>query len=74
VLFRSSSYGYTDEWTDGSGLEYLRARYYSSAQGRFTSQDPFSGMLSNPATQNPYVYEANNPVRYTDPSGKIRYF
>lgn len=28
-----SNYGYTGEWTDGSGLQYLRARYYAPGQG-----------------------------------------
>ena len=38
--FDSSRYGYTGEWTDGSGLQYLRARYYSPAMGRFLSPIP----------------------------------
>ncbi len=30
----SSNYGYTGEWMDATGLEYLRARYYAPGQGR----------------------------------------
>jgi hypothetical protein len=33
--------------------------------------DPFPVLLSLPATQHPYLYGLNNPVRYTDPSGEI---
>ena len=69
--FDSSSYGYTGEWTDGSGLQYLRARYYSPAMGRFLSRDPFPGLQTQPATQNPYAYAANHLVLLADPSGEF---
>jgi RHS repeat-associated protein len=39
----SSSYGFAGEWTDGTGLQSLRARYYSPAQGRrlfFLTREP----------------------------------
>jgi hypothetical protein len=50
-------------------LQYLRARYYSPALKRFTSQDTWGGMSSNPTTLNRFAYAGGNPVRYTDPSG-----
>ncbi len=65
-----SNYGYAGEWTDGSGLQYLRARYYSPTQGRFLTKDPFPGMLTQPASLTPYVYALNSPVLYSDPSGE----
>ncbi len=65
------SYGYAGEWTDSSGLQYLRARYYSPATGRFISKDPFPGLQSQPASLTPYVYALNNPVLYSDPSGEF---
>jgi RHS repeat-associated protein len=54
-----------------TGLDYAQARYYASAQGRFTSVDPLmaSARSSNPQTWNRYVYTLNNPVRLVDPSG-----
>jgi RHS repeat-associated protein len=56
-----------------SGLDYFLARYYSSAQGRFTSVDPAneSVRLDNPQTLNRYSYTLNNPLRYVDPDGQI---
>ncbi|GEM_PF-2417812 len=66
-----SGFGYTGEQTDGSGLVYLRARYYDPQTGRFITPDPFPGVLSQPSTQNAYPYVTNNPLRYTDPSGEI---
>jgi RHS repeat-associated protein len=54
-----------------SGLDCFLARYYSSAQGRFTSPDvPFVGQDDdNPQTWNLYSYASNNPVNLYDPDG-----
>jgi RHS repeat-associated protein len=54
-----------------SGLDYFLARYYSSAQGRFTSPDPLlsSGTINDPRTWNRYSYTLNNPLKYVDPFG-----
>src|SRR4030095_5794343 len=51
------------------GLDYFVARYYSSAQGRFTTPDSFGGRCSNPQTLNLYAYVRNNPLKYIDPTG-----
>lgn len=55
-------------------LDYFGARYYSSAQGRFTSVDPenFQAMkdLSEPQSWNAYAYVNNNPLGRVDPDGK----
>jgi len=66
-----SQYGYAGEWTDATGLQYLRARYYAPSQGRFLTRDPFPGVMGMPATLHPYVYALNNPVLYTDPSEEV---
>jgi RHS repeat-associated protein len=54
-----------------SGLDYFLARYYSSAQGRFTSSDrPFADQSEdNPQSWNLYFYVGNNPLTYSDPFG-----
>ncbi len=60
---------------DGSAnaLDYMHARYYGSNRGRFLSVDPTweSSDLSNPQTWNRYAYVRNNPLKYTDPDGRI---
>lgn len=65
-----STFGYTGEQADESGLLFLRARYYDAETGRFLSHDPFAGTLEQPYSQHPYQYGYSNPVRYTDPSGQ----
>jgi RHS repeat-associated protein len=65
-----TSYGFTGEFTDASGLVNLRARYYSPQTGRFFTPDPFGGNVVYPASLNPYTYGYDNPVLYTDPSGE----
>jgi RHS repeat-associated protein len=56
-----------------TNLDYFNARYYSSAQGRFSSPDPFggSGFVSVPQSWNKYAYCLNRPFVFTDPSGMI---
>ena len=53
------------------GLDYFGARYFSGAQGRFTSPDPLlnSGRPWNPQSWNRYAYTLNNPLKFTDPTG-----
>jgi RHS repeat-associated protein len=55
-----------------TGLDYFGARYYSGAQGRFTSPDtPFADQnVGNPQSWNLYAYVSNNPLKFTDPSGQ----
>ncbi len=65
---------FTSYERDGeTGLDYAKARYFSSTHGRFTSVDPMLGSASptNPQTWNRYSYTLNNPLRYTDPSGMV---
>jgi RHS repeat-associated protein len=55
-----------------SGLDYFLARYYSGAQGRFTSVDPLLASAEGalPQSWNRYVYVLNNPLRLVDPDGQ----
>ncbi|MBI4905285.1 MAG: RHS repeat-associated core domain-containing protein [Acidobacteria bacterium] len=54
-----------------SGLDYFGARYFSGAQGRFTTPDPLmaSAKASDPQTWNRYAYALNNPLKFVDPDG-----
>jgi RHS repeat-associated protein len=54
-----------------TGLDYFGARYFSGAQGRFTSPDPLlnSGRPWEPQSWNRYAYALNNPLKYVDPDG-----
>jgi RHS repeat-associated protein len=66
----ATSYGFTGEWTDSSGLVNLRGRYYSPAQGRFLSRDAWKGDDEMPMSYNSWLYGYANPSRFVDPSGK----
>jgi RHS repeat-associated protein len=55
-------------------LDYMHARYYSPALGRFLSVDPVLDVkraTAEPQSWNRYSYVINNPLRYTDPTGKL---
>jgi RHS repeat-associated protein len=65
-----SPFGFTGELQDSTGLVHLRARWYNTNNGSFMTRDPFQGRVSQPATLHQYQYAWNNPVLYTDPSGR----
>ena len=68
----TNAFRYCGEYYDAeTGTIYLRARYYNPSTGRFISRDSFAGRSADPLSLNLYTYCANNPVRYTDPSGHI---
>ncbi|MDZ8200987.1 RHS repeat-associated core domain-containing protein [Microbacterium sp. SSW1-59] len=56
---------YIGEHHDGAGIYKLGARYYDTAQGRFTQMDP-SGQEANP-----YAYASCNPINSSDSSGLV---
>ena len=63
-------WGYNgEEYIEEEGLQYLRQRHYSPETGTFTSQDTNEGDLTNPLSQNRYIYAENDPVNGNDPGG-----
>ena len=56
-------------YDQSTGLYYLNARYYNPEDGRFMTEDSYRGEIMNPETGHLYVYCANNPMNYVDPSG-----
>jgi RHS repeat-associated protein len=65
---------FTSKEHDGeSGLDYFLARYYSSAEARFTAVDPIvldRNRIFDPQVLNGYPYTRGNPLRYVDPAGE----
>lgn len=55
-------YQFTGQEKDSTGLYYYGARYYDPHLGRFLSVDPLG---------DDYTYCLNNPIKYTDPTGKL---
>ena len=58
-------------YDQSTGLYYLNARYYNPEDGRFMTEDSYRGEIMKPETGHLYVYCANNPVNYVDPSGHL---
>ncbi len=59
-----TSYGFTGQRSDPSGLAYFHARYYDPTVGQFISADSVQGL-------NRYGYVQGNPTTLTDPSGNM---
>ncbi|MCL2467392.1 MAG: RHS repeat-associated core domain-containing protein [Micrococcales bacterium] len=57
-------FGYAGQYTDPTGLQYLRNRYYDPDTAQFLSVDPLVEV-----TGDPYGYAGGNPLQNTDPLG-----
>ena len=64
-----TSYGFTGEQTDPSGMVYLRARYYMPNDGRFLTRDRWMGDYNRPLSLNRWGYVEGNPINLSDHSG-----
>lgn len=64
-----SALGFAGQLLDASGLYYMRARWYDSANGRFLTHDPERGDEVTPVTLNSFMYASANPAVATDPTG-----
>ncbi|MDQ6735732.1 MAG: hypothetical protein M3Z35_16730 [Nitrospirota bacterium] len=59
----------TDGITDGNNVIQGR-RTYDSKTSQWTGPDIYDGAAANPLTQKPYVWNANNALSFSDPTGK----
>ncbi len=58
-------------WDGDAGLLYAQQRWYDPRYGRFLSEDPVFGQLSNPSSLNSWLYANGNPTSYVDPNGRF---
>jgi len=64
-------YGFTGQREeDAIGLYFYNARWYDAELRRFVQADSIVPEPGNPQSLNRYSYGLNNPLRYTDPSGR----
>ncbi len=64
-----TTYNFTGQRLDGTGLLFFQARYYDPTTGRFLQADSIVPDPANPQSLNRYAYVLNNPLKYTDPTG-----
>jgi RHS repeat-associated protein len=60
----TNPFGYAGQYTDATGLQYLRARYYDPATAQFLTRDPLHA-----ETGAPYGYASGDSVDNSDPGG-----
>ena len=66
-----TSLGYSGEHFDAKAQQqYLRARFYNPANGRFNRLDPFAGNMQDPQSLHKYAYVHGDPIGGVDPSGR----
>ncbi|MDQ6732549.1 MAG: hypothetical protein M3Z35_00300, partial [Nitrospirota bacterium] len=56
--------GYNDAYNTFQGT-----RVYDPTMAQWTSPDPYAGDVHDPMSQKPFMWNRNNPVSYSDPSG-----
>ncbi|MCU0522662.1 MAG: RHS repeat-associated core domain-containing protein, partial [Anaerolineae bacterium] len=56
-----------------TGLYHAKARQYDPKLGRFTTADPFPGVIEVPESLHPYAYAHNAPTVFTDPTGEVAF-
>ena len=59
-----------DGYFDGS-VSFQGVRAYDPNMNQWTTPDAYSGDVHDPMSQHPYMWNANNPVQYSDPSGYV---
>ncbi|MBA3354293.1 MAG: RHS repeat-associated core domain-containing protein, partial [Blastocatellia bacterium] len=70
ITAAATSLGYSGEHFDAKAQQqYLRARFYDPANGRFNRVDPFAGNMQDPQTLHKYAYVHGDPIGMTDPTG-----
>ncbi|MCC6232864.1 MAG: RHS repeat-associated core domain-containing protein [Chloroflexi bacterium] len=65
----ANEFNFAGQQTDGTGLQYLRPRYYDPTTGVFLSREPMEqapGWMGNP-----FGYAGANPARYLDSTGLV---
>ena len=63
------SLGYSGERFDAKAQQqYLRARWYDPASGRFKRLDPFAGNMQDPQSLHKYAYVHGDPIMGADPT------
>lgn len=66
-----SGIGYTNGYTDpGTGLIFMRSRWYAPTIARFIHTDSAPADVLDPRTLNRYVYSQDDPVNQFDPTGQ----
>ena len=65
----ANEFDFAGQQTDGTGLQYLRARYYDPETGVFLSRERMA--VGPNWLELSYRYAANNPVLLRDPTGLV---
>ena len=63
----------THEYDDVLNQFYAKARMYDAENKRFAAVDPVKGSITTPISMVQYLYVVNNPNKWVDPLGLIKF-
>lgn len=58
-----------DGYADLYNNMFQGVRAYDPSMGQWTSPDAYAGDVDDPMSQKPFIWNGNNPMAYSDPSG-----
>ena len=58
----------TDGYSDGTNV-FQGVRAYDPNMNQWATPDAYAGDVHDPMSQKPYMWNGNNPIAYSDPSG-----
>ena len=58
-----------DGYSDGTTNVFQGVRAFDNTAGQWTAPDAYAGDVHDPMSQKPFMWNKNNPLQYSDPSG-----
>ena len=59
----------TDGYQLAADVTIQGVRAYDPTTAQWTSPDAYAGTTTDPGSQKPFMWDGNNPIAYSDPSG-----
>ncbi len=66
---REDGFDYESGYTGMSGISFQGVRAFDQTSAQWMTPDAYAGDVNDPMSQKPFMWNNNNGIRYSDPSG-----